>query len=319
MGPPLQPALRVRFRGVTSRLTLSGEAHDVIPPSPTLEIQSDMGGLVLYDPSGVQDRVKAASSWFRADPLATAERQDGRIAVWPMSAGKATSRTYRVRCGGELLPDTEEPYVVGRAEPVPLLIEGEEGEVFLGPVERLPGDGAGRRLSAIPEQGQLIHLPPGSYAVTACVLDWEREERFFDDDNEPTADAPPDFVLLLEEVTALPTPPAEVEPLLHLIPRKAPTASTKVRYTARPRSVTVIEEKPKRRRRGASPARKSTPKKQPIQVRPLRPGEMGVGARVRHPTFGVGTVTFLRDGFPKAKVSFQGREEKVDKDDLNVV
>jgi len=291
----------------------------VIPPSPTLEIQSDMGSLVLYDPSGVQDRVKSSSTWFRDDPLATAERQDGRIAVWPMSAGKATNRTYRVRCGASLNPDTEEPYVVGRADPAPLLVQSEEREVFLGPVERLPGDGAGKRLSAIPEQGQLIELPPGSYSVTACVLDWEREERFFDDDNEPTAEAPPDFVLLLEEVTELPQPSPEVEPLLHLIPRKAPTASTKVRYTARPRSVTVIDEKPKRRRKGGGTTRKSTPKKAPIQVRALRPGEMGVGARVRHPTYGVGTVTFLREGFPKAKVTFQGREQKVDKDDLNVV
>lgn len=291
----------------------------MIPSSPTLEIQSDMGGLVLYDPSGVQNRVKASSAWFRDDPLGTPERQDGRIAVWPMSAGKATSRTYRVRCGQSLNPETEEPYVVGRAEPVPLVVKSEEREVFLGPVERLPGDGAGDRLSAIPEQGQLIEIPAGTYSVTACVLDWEREERFFDDDNEPTPDAPPDFVLLLESVSDLPEPPAEVEPLLHLIPRKAPTASTKVRYTARPRSVTVIDEKPKRRRRSGGSPRKSAPKKQPIQVRALRPGEMGVGARVRHPAFGIGTVTFLREGFPKAKVSFQGREEKVDKDDLNVV
>lgn len=292
----------------------------MIPPSPTLEIQSEMGSLVLYDPSGVRDRVKSASTWFTGDPLATAERQDGRIAVWPMSAGKATGRTYRVRAGASLNPDTEEPYVVGRAEPVPLVVINEEAEVFLGPIERLPGDGAGDRLSAIPEQGQLIEVPAGNYLVTACVLDWEREERFFDDDNEPTADAPPDFVLLVAATDELSAPPAEVEPLLHLIPRKGATASTKVRYTARPRSVTLDDEKPKRRSRGGgSPRKKASPKKTAIQVRALRPGEMGVGARVRHPNYGVGTVTFLREGFPKAKVNFQGREQKVDKDDLNVV
>ncbi|MBL4849539.1 MAG: hypothetical protein JKY65_28750 [Planctomycetes bacterium] len=291
----------------------------MIPSSPILEIQSEMGLLVLYDPVGIRARVKAASTWYRTDgPLATAERADGRIAVWPMSAGTATSRTYRVRCGQALDSENEEPYLVGRSEAVPLVVISEEREVFLGPVERLPADGAGDRLSAIPEQGQLVALDPGNYSVTACVLDWEREERFFDKDNEPTADAPPDFVLLIQEVTDLPEPPAEVEPLLHLIPRKAPTASTKVRFTARPRSVTIVEAKPKRRRASGSTTRKG-PAKKKIAVRTLQPGEMGVGARVRHPTFGIGTVTFLREGFPKAKVVFQGREQKVDKDDLNCI
>ena len=32
----------------------------MIPSSPILEIQSDMGMLVLYDPSAVRDRVRAA-------------------------------------------------------------------------------------------------------------------------------------------------------------------------------------------------------------------------------------------------------------------
>lgn len=292
----------------------------MIPPSPILEIQSDMGMLVLYDPSGVRDRVKSPSTWYKRDPLDTVERLDGRIAVWPMSAGKATSRTYRVRFGEALDPEREEPYVTGRAEPVPLVI-GEGNEVFLGPVERLPGDGSGSRLSAIPEQGEVLKLPQGSYAVTACVLDWEREERFFNEDNEPNADAPVDFVLLLEPTSELPSPPEEVEPLLHLIPRKAPTASTKVRYATRPRATTVVEETPKRRRTGASSgtATRAKPSPRKVEVRPLAPGEMGVGARVRHSSYGVGTVLFLREGFPKVKVRFQSSEQKVDRSELDVV
>lgn len=290
----------------------------VIPASPILEIQSDMGMLVLYDHNGLKERIKSASTWYKRDPLDTAERLDGRIAVWPMSAGKATSRTYRVRFGDALDAEREEPYVVGRADPAPLVI-GEAGEVFLGPVERLPGDGSGDRLPAIPEQGQVVPLPPGRYSVTACVLDWEREERFFDEDNEPTADAPADFVLLIEETDDLPSPAEEVEPLLHLIPRQAPTASTKVRYTARPRSAPVVEETPKRRRTSSGSATRAKPTPKKVEVRPLAPGEMGVGARVRHSLYGVGTVLFLREGFPKVKVRFQSSEQKVDRDELTVV
>jgi len=40
---------------------------------------------------------------------------------------------------------------------------------------------------------------------------------------------------------------------------------------------------------------------------------------VRHPRYGVGTVLFVRDGFPKAKVKFHDGEEKVPKDELTVL
>ncbi len=281
----------------------------------TVSIASNWGMVVLYDPDLLQERVKDPSRWWKGGPLATAERADGRIALWPISS-KASGRSYRFRLG-DRPREAEQPYVCGVTDPAPLRVEGEE--VFLGPVERLPGDGAGDRLPALPDQGRLVAFPPGTYAVQVHVLNWQGEERFWNEDNEPTADAPPDFVIEASPVDAdaLPEAPGEPAPLLDLIPRKTPTASKKVRYATRPRPV---EEPPQRTRRrsgartgGATATRKAPPKPE------LRPGEMGVGASVRHPSYGVGTVLFVREGFPKARVNFGGREYKVDKDDLSVL
>ena len=41
--------------------------------------------------------------------------------------------------------------------------------------------------------------------------------------------------------------------------------------------------------------------------------------RVRHAQYGDGTVLFIREGFPKVKVDFRGREEKVDRSELTVI
>ncbi|MGE0712413.1 MAG: hypothetical protein AB7N76_32870 [Planctomycetota bacterium] len=289
-----------------------------LPQIPALSIQSTMGMIVLYDPTLLQDRVKAASSWWRDDPLGAAERQDGRVALWPLSEGRATSRSYRVRMG-TALTEVEEAYVVARTEPAAWLVR--DTEVFLGPIERLPGDGGGDRLSAIPDAGQLVPMVPGMYAVTACVLDWQGEERFFNEDNEPVADAPPDVVLLIEAVDELPTPPAVQVPLLHLIPKKTATANSKVQFSSRPRAPIDFDEPKRKRARGTSEggSRAAPRRTGPVQVKELRPGELGVGARVRHPSYGVGTVLFLKEGYPKAKVNFAGIEQKVDKDDLTVV
>lgn len=302
----------------TDETALSGSSL-----GPTISIASNMGMFVLYDPLLLRDRVKAPSTWWREPgPLATDERREGRLAAWPLSAGKAGSRPYRTRATtGELDPETEAPYVCGEAQPVVIRISADE--LFLGPAERLPGDGSGDRLSAIPEQGQLIPPPePGLYRVVAKVLNWQHDDRFFNEDNEPTADAPPDFVLQLSPVEGeeVPEPPAEVKPLLDWIPKKTPTASKTVKYATRPKTRDP-DPAPRRRRGGGggTRSRSSASKKQPLKVKQLRPGEMGVGAQVRHPTYGIGTVLFVRDGFPKARVSFQNQEYKVDKGDLTVI
>ncbi len=282
----------------------------------TVSVASNWGTIVLFDPGLLQDRVKDSSRWWREDPLGTAERRGGRLALWPISA-RASSRSYRFRLATEVRED-ELPFVCGSSEPAPLLVEGEE--VFLGPIERLPGDGGGDRLPAIPEQGQLVRLGPGRYSVQVHVLDWQGEERFWNEDNEPTADAPPDFVIEASEVAGeLPAAPAEQVPLLELIPRKTPTASTKVRFATRPRPRDEPEPAPRRRRSSSSagPRRAAEPKRP--RAPELQPGELGVGARVRHPSYGIGTVLFFREGFPKVKVSFASREYKVDKDELTVI
>lgn len=287
------------------------------PLSPTINIVSNRGMIVLYDPILLRERVKAPSSWWKEQgPLGTAERNDGRLAVWPLTSGKASSRGYRVRLASALNPETEEPLQVGVSDPTPFVVEGPE--VFLGPVERLPGDGSGDRLPSLPDEGQLLNLEPGRYQVTVHVLDWQREDRFFNEDNEPLPDAPPDFVLRLERVEgALCEAPPEVPPLLDYIPKKTPTASKTVKYATRPRTPPE-EPKARRRRSGASTGGRRT-KKGPLKVKELRPGELGVGATVRHPSFGVGTVLFVKDGFPKARVNFQNTEHKVDKAELTVL
>lgn len=281
---------------------------------PTLSVASNMGMIVLYDPLLLSERVKSPSTWWKGpSPLGTQERREGRLAAWPLSAGKAGSRPYRIRATtAPLDPETEEPYVCGESGPVVIQITNDE--LFLGPAERLPGDGSGDRLSAIPDQGQLIPTPPpGKYQVIAKVLNWQHDDRFFNEDNEPTKDAPPDFVLALSPFEGeVPVPAAEVKPLLDWIPSKTPTASKTVKYATRPKNRDP-EPKPKRRRSSGEKA----PKK--ITVKKLRPGELGVGAQVRHPMYGIGTVLFVKEGFPKARVNFQSTEYKVDKADLTVL
>lgn len=281
-----------------------------------VSIASDHGMVVLFDPELHRHRIKAASSWWRDAPFALPEREDGRLALWLLHAGKASGRAFRFRVGEALDAEREAPFVCGAADPVPLQLTG--GELFLGPVERLPGDGAGDRLPELPDQGSVLRWTPGRYTVTVHVLNWQREERFWNEDNEPTADAPPDFVVVLAPLEGeAPTPPAAPEALLGLLPRKTPTASSKVRFATRPRPVSQ-PDKPARRGRRSSGATRTPKPKKPAPP-PLKPGELGVGATVRHPVHGIGTVTFMRDGFPKAKVNFHSREYKVDKAELKVV
>jgi hypothetical protein len=294
-----------------------------------VEVLSNMGMLVLYDPAQLKDKVKSAKSWWERAPLATEERAAGKYAAWPLGGGKRATRDYRARLGREL-SELERAYLRGSSPPTPLHVVSEE--VFLGPGERMPGDGFGDRISHLPRGGDLLPFAPGRYSVVAHVLDWRPDDRFWTEENEPTADAPPDFVLLWEPVEALPPAPAAaaVTPLLELLPAKEPTArkSVQVGNTWRSRHRTVeldLDDGSKRRRRAdGEPAAPRAPRAKkeeaaPIQVAPPRPGELCVGATVRHPVYGVGKVLFARDGFPKVKVAFQSSQEKVDKDELTVV
>lgn len=300
------------------------------PQGGTVRIATDIALVALFDPELLREHVKESRRWWEADPFGTPERQDGRLALWPLGG---RGGLYRVRLGGALT-EAEAPYDRGAAAPAPLVV-GPAGVVFLGPGERLPGDGYGNLYSEIPDKGGLLRLAPGTYAITAHALDWRPEERFWDEDNEPTLDAPPDFVLLFEPVEAPPpaAPQAEVTPLLQLLPqKKAKGGERVVTHAVRPRAPIVLEdEKPQRGRRGngsggstsTATRREPATRARAAQVKLAvgKPGELREGARVRHATYGTGTVLFYREGFPKARVAFDAASEeyKVDKSELTVV
>lgn len=286
-------------------------------------IATAAGYVVAYDPDQLQDKIKEPRSWYEGDPLGTAERAAARYAVWPLGRRRGTN-SFRLRLG-EALTEREQAYDQGTSDPAPLEVKGEE--VFVGPLERLPGDGFGERLSRIPDGGDLYPVAPGCYAVTVHVLDWRPDDQFWTEENEPTDDAPPDFVVCLAPVEELPPAPAEVPELLSLLPQKKPTASKQVvtgkTWRSRHRAP-VQDAKPKRRRArsgssGGTGARRS-PRGGVVKVKTLAPGELGIGAKVRHPYHGEGEVLFVKEGFPKAKVKFRDDlEVKVDKSQLTVI
>ncbi len=282
-----------------------------------VDVQSAAGTLVLFDPAVLRGRVKASSSWWKPNALATKERQNGRLVAWPIGEGRAGTRRQRVRVGTALHP-TEEPFLKGNTESCPLVIEGDE--LFVGPVERLPGDGSGDRLPELPDGGGVYSWEAGLYVATVHVLDWQREERFWNEDNEPTADAPADFVVLVQATASeLPDAPAEPQPLLELIPKKTPLASGKVFRATRPKPKNE-EPKPKRKRSSKkTPVAKATTLNKKVSVKARKEGELGVGAKVQHAVYGLGEVRFMRACFPKGKVSLHERDYKVDKSELTVV
>ena len=284
-----------------------------------LTVASADGMLVAYDPILLKDKIKLPRVWWAEDPLGLAERATGAVALWPLGMGRKGTRSYRVRVGLELT-ELELGYVQGSTEPAPLTVT-EEARLFVGPADRLPGDGFGDRLPTAEDGGGLVPVQAGSYSIEVAVLDWRKDDRFWTEENEPTEDAPADFVVLVTPVDALPAPSPEVKPLLEYLPQKKATASKNVQAGVTWRSkhrdkLTPDDGKPKKKKRGSGGATKkkaATPK--PV----VRPGELCVGATVRHPAYGVGIVKFIRDGFPKAKVDFQGTAYKVDRDQLTVL
>ncbi|MEZ6184166.1 MAG: hypothetical protein R3F62_04040 [Planctomycetota bacterium] len=280
------------------------------------------GYVVAYDPEQLQNKVKTARSWYEEKPLATPERKAGRYAVWPLGTRRGT-HSFKVRLG-DALTELEQEFDQGASEPAPLVVIGKE--VFVGPLERLPGDGFGERLHRIEDGGDLYPVEAGNYVVRVHTLDWRPDDRFWTEENEPTADAPPDFVVLLEPTDELPEAPSEVAELLSRLPKKTPTASKAVvsgkTWRSRHRAP-VADPTPKRSRSRSAPrtgaARPGGKRGGVVKVKALAPGELGIGARVRHPHYGEGEVLFVKDGFPKAKVKFHDGEEKVDKSTLTVI
>ncbi|MCA8924465.1 MAG: hypothetical protein KDD82_21825, partial [Planctomycetes bacterium] len=295
--------------------------HDTeATPTDVASVATAAGYVVAYDPDQLRHKIKEPRSWYEGDPLGTSERRAGRYAVWPLGKLRGT-HSFRLRFGA--LTEREQEYDQGTTDPAPLEVLGQQ--VFVGPLERLPGDGFGERLSRIEDGGDLYSVAPGRYAIQVHVLDWRPDDRFWTEENEPTADAPPDFVVTLEPVEELPPAPSEVAALLSLLPRKQPTASKDVvsgkTWRSRHRAP-VVDPAPKKSRSrsgGSTTKRTGARRGGVVKVQPLAPGQLGVGARVKHPYHGEGEVLFVKEGFPKAKVRFHDTEIKVDKSQLTVL
>src|SRR5262249_24091883 len=152
--------------------------------------------LCAYDPKGMKDFVRKSRAWVydvkdneygKLDPV-----KSGRIAVWPLG-GRGGRYALKVVHGA--FPEEWKPFEKGGVPGYGVGIEDEK--LFVGPGERIPGDGFGDRIVDIEDAGKLLPAPNGRFTVAAHVLDWKHEDRFFGDDGEPTKDAPPDIALVL--------------------------------------------------------------------------------------------------------------------------
>ena len=288
--------------------------------SPPIVLRTDVALLCAYDPRVMKDWVRTPrSSWVyavkdndfgRLDPV-----RDGKIAVWPLG-GKGGRYTARV-VAGELPPEWK-AYEKGSVAGGVVTVETDH--LFVGPGERIPGDGFGDRVVDLDEEGKVVPCPNGRYSVSVHVLDWKADDKFFDAEGEPVADAPPDLALVLVPQAA-PAPaslPSPIPLLLDFLPK--PKAKPIPAVLPRP-------PRPAMRPEVARPARGGSRKREAPDWKPapeperstLKPGEIGIGSRVRHAQFGEGTVLFIREGFPKVKVAFGSREEKLDRSEITAV
>jgi len=144
----------------------------------------------VFDPAELVHRVRAPGDWWRNGDLP--ELLEGRALI------ASLGREGEVSLHLDFDPPSEAVRRFLRGSLYNLHLQVSSGRIFVGPGERLPGDGAGERLVALPGQGCLIQIPNGHYKVTIHALDWHFEDAFFGPDDEVLADAPPDFWLTLE-------------------------------------------------------------------------------------------------------------------------
>ena len=284
--------------------------------SPRIGLATDNALLCAYDPKVMKDWVKKSRAWVydvkdndyaKLDPVRT-----GKIVVWPLG-GKGGRYTARV-CAE--LPADWQPFEKGKVAGFGLVLES--GQLFVGPGERIVGDGFGDRIVELEDAGKMVEWPAGRYTTTVHVLDWKVEGKFFGEDGEPNEQAPPDFALVLVPLESGDfTPPRPCPPLLDFLPKpkvKPPQPGSLVRPRP-PAPRPEVARAPARRTR----TEPKDWKPEPDPLPPPKPGEIRVGMRVRHAQYGDGTVLFIREGFPKVKVDFRGREEKCDRSELTVV
>jgi hypothetical protein len=181
---------------------------------------TDLASLAAFDPRALAHRIRHPSSWWRRpSPLEVDEVRDGRAAIWPIG-GEGTFATRLALASEAPLSDEEKALERGHVAGLGLVVES--GDVFVGAAERVPGDGLGDRIVALPGIGTFAKVPPGVYLATVHVLDVRSDARWFDDEGERRPDAPADFVVLLEPRQGPLTPPSTLPALLDLIPREKP-------------------------------------------------------------------------------------------------
>lgn len=151
--------------------------------------------LVLFDPAVLKHRVREPRSWWHSQALSTIpEVLDGRVGIFPIGL----DGDYRVRLSATGLRDDEQRYA--RESLSGFLVKVESGRLFLGPAERMPGDGAGEKLAIIPGKGAALRVPEGLYRLRIEALDWRYDDDFYKANGDVKDSAPADWVLHLSRI-----------------------------------------------------------------------------------------------------------------------
>src|SRR5947209_2364745 len=137
--------------------------------SKPIVLATDLALLCAYDPFVMKDCVRKSRGWVyevkdndygKLDTV-----RSGRIAVWPLGGkgGRYTARVVR----GEL-PAEWRPYEKGVVAGFGVVVE--HGQLFVGPGERIPGDGFGDRVVEIEDGGRVLEHENGRFATSVHVL-----------------------------------------------------------------------------------------------------------------------------------------------------
>jgi hypothetical protein len=184
--------------------------------------ETDLGTLAVFDPKALAHRTRQPKTWWRegSSVLEIPEILEGKLALFPI--GKEGRYSCRLSLDG-VLTEVEQKLAKGKVGTLGIQLGGED--VFCGAAERLPGDGVGDRVLNIPDTGAYWKAEPGEYDVAVHVIDWRTNRDFFDEDGEPLATAPPDFVVVLSKRTQPFDAPIQLAPLLDLIERAEASAA----------------------------------------------------------------------------------------------
>lgn len=245
-----------------------------------IPFSTDLATLVVFDPEELRHRVRESSTWWRGEPIHELDEVvDARIALFPL--GKEGS--YRVDLRRGELSEAELELAVGSQTGQGIKVSS--GQVFVGAAERLPGEGRGSIISAIPGTGAVLEVEPGEYALEVWVLHWRDDDAYYDEDGEVVSGAPADFVILLGDRPAAFPPLEELTPLRELLPKAEAKGKAKVTVQPRRRRASATPSSGRRRRRKASPsvsresAQPVPPRHVPEQVAPYGASEVRAAFR----------------------------------------